>query len=546
MNSAVETLSPTRVKLTVEVPSAELKPYLDAAYRALAAQISVPGFRPGKVPTRLIEQRVSRAAVLEEAVNNALPELYGQALEANDVRPMGRPEVEISQMPMADDEQLVFTAELDVRPILELPDFSTLSVQVDAVDDAVIEEAAQERLTGLQQRFGSLTAVERAAEHGDFVTIDLRGAIDGTEIDNVKGVSYEIGSGSMLDGMDDALTGMSTGESKDFQAPLAGGDRAGEQADITVTLGAVKVRELPELDDDFAQLASEFDTLEELQADLRKQSEVAKSFEQGVKARDALLALLLEQIDIPVPQGLVDAEVDEHLAGESREDDDEHRAEVAEETRKSLRSRILLDTIAETRDVEVTQAELIEFLVVSAQQYGMDPNEFARVLDQENGVPALAGEVARRKALASVLEEVSITDSSGAPVDLARLVPGADEDADEDAEESASADAADEDGGPTAPAQEPAAQAQQVTVVADEAAAELEVETAQVGDSAVPQAEAAAPEKPAAKPRAKKAAAKEATPKARTQDSENDGEPKPAKKAAAKKATPKSATTSQD
>lgn len=428
MNSAVETLSPTRVKLTVEVPSAELKPYLDEAYKAIGSQIVVPGFRPGKVPTRLIEQRVGRATVLQEAVNQALPELYGQAIEANELRPMGQPEVDITQLPMEETEQLVFTAELDVRPTLQLPDFAALTIEVDAVDDAAIDEAAQERLTALRQRFGSLTGVERPAEDGDFVSIDLLGFIDGTEIDNVKGVSYEVGSGSMLEGMDEALIGMTAGESKEFKAPLAGGEHEGEEADITITLNSVKVRDLPALDDDFAQLASEFDTLEELQADVRQQAEVMKTVEQGTQARDKLLELLLEQIDIPVPDGVVDLEVHSHLEEEQRLDDDEHRAEVEEQSRRGLKSRILLDTLAEQHDVEITQQELIEFMMLSAQQLGMDAGQFAQALDQQNGVPALAAELARRKGLAQTLEQVQVKDSKGEAVDLKARVLGSDDD----------------------------------------------------------------------------------------------------------------------
>lgn len=501
MNTAVETLSPTRVKLTVEVPSAELKPYLDEAFKAIASQIRVPGFRPGKVPTRLIEQRVGRAAVMQEAVSQALPELYGQAVEANELRPMGQPEVDITQMPLEDAEQLVFTAELDVRPTLELPDFSSLIVEVDVVDDAAIEQATAERLTGLRERFGSLTGVERPAQAGDFVNIDLRGVIDGEEIDNVKGVSYEIGSGSMLQGMDEALTGMTAGETKDFQAPLAGGDREGEQADITVTLNGVKIRELPELDDDFAQLASEFDTLEELTGDLRKQAAAAKSFEQGVQARDALLELLLEQVEVPVPEGVVDHEVQTHLEDEDRLDDDEHRAEVETQSRRGIRSRILLDTIAEQRDVEITQQELIEFMVMSAQQYGMDPSEFARVLGEQNGVPALAAEVARRKGLAQVLEQVQVKDTNGEPVDLTALAP-ADQDADPNAalDDAHAAMEVDEDAIEAVESEEPVVDTDVVAEDADTTEPEPEPEHSDQGEASQPPAEPAATKKTAPAP----------------------------------------------
>ena len=253
------------------------------------------------------------------------------------------------------------------------------------------------------------------------MSIDLDAKIGDEEIDAVTGISYEVGSGNMLDGMDDALAGMTAGETKTFAAPLAGGDREGEEATVTVTVQSVKVRELPELNDDFAQLASEFDTLEELKADVTKQAERAKKFEQGVQARDRVLEQLLETIDIPVPDSIVEAEVHAHLEGESRLEDAEHRAEVEESTRKALKAQFLLDAIAEQEEISVEQPELIEYLVMSAQQYGMDPNQFAQAIDQQGQVPAMVAEVARRKALAAVLEKVTIVDTDGNPVDLNEL-----------------------------------------------------------------------------------------------------------------------------
>ena len=419
MKSAVETLNPTRVKLTVEVPFEELKPSLDAAYRTIGSQIQVPGFRKGKVPARIIDQRVGRGAVLQEAVNEALPQFYGQAVEENNVRPIGQPEVDVTEVPADPGQDLKFTVEVDVRPEITLPDYSTLKSEVDTV--AVADSDIDERLTSLRERFGTLVGVDRAVETGDFVSIDLAATIGDEEIDSVTGISYEVGSGNMLDGMDDALVGMTSGETKTFTAPLAGGDREGQDADVTVTVQSVKVRELPELNDDFAQLASEFDTLEELKADVTKQAERAKKMEQGVQARDKVLELLLETIEIPVPDSVVETEVHAHLEGEDRLEDDEHRAEVEANTRKALKAQFLLDAIAEQEEINVEQPELIEYLVMSAQQYGMDPNQFAQAIDQQGQVPAMVAEVARRKALASVLEKVTIVDTDGNAVDLNEL-----------------------------------------------------------------------------------------------------------------------------
>ncbi len=431
MKSAVQTLNPTRVKLTVEVPFDELGPSLDAAYKTIGAQVQIPGFRRGKVPARIIDQRIGRGAVIEEAVNDALPKFYSQAVDESKIRPLGQPEVDVTGVPdPAAGGELTFTVEVDVRPEITLPDYASLAVDV---DDVVVADAdVEDEITGLRQRFGTLVGVERAAVEGDFVSIDLAAEIDGEQIDAVTGVSYEIGSQNMLDGLDEALVGMSAGDTKEFGAPLAGGDREGQTADVTVTVGSVKERELPQLDDEFAQLASEFDTLEELSADLRAKAEQGKRLQQGVQARDKVLDALLEAADIPVPAALVEAEVHSHLDGEGRLEDDEHRTEVGENATKALQTQFLLDAIVEKEQVSVSQPELIEYLVMSAQQYGMAPDAFAKAVDEAGQVQGMVAEVARRKALAVVLEQAVVTDASGNVVDLEALRPPIDEVVDED------------------------------------------------------------------------------------------------------------------
>lgn len=421
MKSAVENLSPTRVKLTVEVPSEELQPHIDAALKSIGSQIQVPGFRKGKVPARIIEQRVGKGAVVQEAVNDALPEFFGKAVEETEVEPIGQPEVDITEVPMEDGEDLKFTVEVDVRPEITLPDYEGVTIQVDNLE--VTDADVEEKLTELRERFGTLTGVDRAVENGDFVSIDLKAEIDGEEVDSVEGVSYEVGSGNMLEGMDEALVGMAKGETKNFSAPLAGGDQAGSSADCTVTVQSVKVRELPEVDDDFAQMASEFDTAEELRADVTKQAEQSKKFEQGIQARDKVLEHLLDNTEIALPESIIEAEVNNHLEQEGRLEDDEHRAEVDESTRKALKTQFLLDEVGKTEEVEVGQPELIEYLMMQAQQYGMDPNQFAQMLDQQGQVEGMAGEVARRKALAAALDKAKIVDADGNEINLDDIVP---------------------------------------------------------------------------------------------------------------------------
>ena len=432
MKSAVENLSPTRVKLTVEVPSEELQPHVDAALKSIGNQIQVPGFRKGKVPARIIEQRVGRGAVVQEAVNEALPEFFGKAVEETEVEPIGQPEVDITEVPMEDGETLKFTVEVDIRPEITLPDYEGVRIQVDNLE--VTDADVEEKLTELRERFGTLTGVDRAVETGDFVSIDLRAEVDGEEVDSVEGVSYEVGSGNMLEGMDDALVGMTKGETKDFSAPLAGGDQAGKSADCTVTVQSVKVRELPEVDDDFAQMASEFDTAEELREDVTKQAEQAKKFEQGIQARDKVLEHLLDNTEIAVPESIVETEIHNHLEQEGRLEDDEHRAEVDESTRKALRTQFLLDEVGKVEEVEVGQPELVEYLMMQAQQYGMEPQQFAQLLDQQGQVEGMVGEVARRKALAAALDKATIVDADGNEIDLDEIVPEGERASDDTAE----------------------------------------------------------------------------------------------------------------
>lgn len=443
MKSSVENLDPTRVKLSIEAPYAELKPSIDEAYKEIAKQVSVPGFRKGKVPARIIDQRVGRPAVIQEAVNNSLDTFFRNAIEEHKLTPLGQPEVEISEVPGLDGKEegdLVFTIEVDVKPEITLPDYSTITVEVDPL--TVTDEDVQAQLDELRSRFGTLKSVDRPAATDDFVTLNLVAKVDDDEVDQASDISYQVGAGTMLDGMDEALDGLSAGEDTTFSTTLAGGEHAGKDAQVTLSLTAVKERELPEADDDFAQLASEFDTIEELREDLSTQAKAQKEFEQGVQARDRVLDALLEAINPPVPAKLVEAEVQSHLEQESRLEDDEHRSEVTESTEKNLRTQFILDAVVEQQDVDVSQAELIEYIISAASQYGMNPNEFAQALDANGQVPAIVSEVGRRKALASVLAEAVVVDTEGNAVDMTAFTTPAGEDEAEGSE----VDAAEADG----------------------------------------------------------------------------------------------------
>lgn len=427
MKSTVENLDPARIKLTVEVPYEELKPSLDAAYKQIGSQIQVPGFRRGHVPNRVIDQRVGRGSVIQEAVNNKLSDFYREAMTEAGRVPMLQPEIEITELPNVTGEQggqLVFTAEVNIRPEIEIPELSEIEVTVDSV--AVTDEDVDTELDNLRARFGSLKSVKRKAKTGDFVTIDLKAVIDGEEVDSASGVSYEIGKGNMLKGLDTALRGLKTGESATFTTQLAGGPHEGEEAEVTVTAEAVKQRELPEADDDFAQMASEFDTIEELREDLRKQAGERKAGDQAVAARDALLEQLREKIEFELPDGLVDNEIAQHLQAEGKAADDPHADEIREDITTGVRDQIILDVLAEKLQVGVTQDELIEFLIQTAQQYGMEPGQFMQGAQQAGQIPAFVSEIARNKSLAMGLRQVSVKDSDGKDVDLTEFI-GSDE-----------------------------------------------------------------------------------------------------------------------
>jgi trigger factor len=416
VKSSAETLSPTRVKLTVEVPFDELAPSLDAAYQAIAKQVSIPGFRKGKVPSRIIDQRVGRAAVLEEAVNDMLPKAYEDALRENAIVPLGRPEVEVTEL--ADGQSLTFTAEVDVRPEFDLPDYSGIAVEVE--DAVVSDEDVEEQLTGLRGRFASLTPVERAAADGDILLVDLLGyEADGSSVEDLSGhaLSYELGTDGMLPGFDDAVRGATAGETRTFEFTPEGGEFVGRPLTVNVTVSAVRERALPAADDDFAQLASEFDTIAELRDDIRTRLGRVRVLEQGMQARGKVHEALLGLVDFPLPEGVVRQEVEDHFA-DGHAGDDEHRAEVEREARDGLRSRLLLDQIAEAEEISVGESELSAWLLQNAPRYGMSPDAFAQALVQAGQLPMAIGDIRRGKALAVVTSKARVVDASGRPVDL--------------------------------------------------------------------------------------------------------------------------------
>ena len=450
MKSTVEKLSPTRVRINVEVPFTELEPDFDRAFAQLAKQVRLPGFRPGKAPRKLLEARVGREAMLDQVVSDALPDRYSEAVTSSEVQPLGQPEIEITNKEYGQD--LTFTAEVDIRPEIELPDLSALTVTVDPIE--VTDEEVDAELQSLRARFGTLKGVERAAENGDFVSIDLSATVDGKELPDAatEGLSHELGSGQLIDGLDEAIVGLKETETRVFTTKLAAGEHAGQDAQVTVTVKSVKERELPEPDDEFAQLASEFDTIEELKQSLVEQVRRTKRVQQAEQIRDKVLETLLEQVEVPLPEKVVQAQIDDalHNAIHGLDHDEERLAEALEaqgssreqfdadnrgNAEKAVKTQLLVDAIADKLDVQVGQNDITERLMLMSQQYGLQPQQLIQSLQQNNQLPALFADVRRGLALAAVVEGANVADNDGNVIDTTEFFGRADAQTDEAADE---------------------------------------------------------------------------------------------------------------
>ena len=444
MKISVRNLEPTKVKLTVTVEPEELNPYLDAARKEIAKQVNVPGFRKGHVPGKIIDQRIGFAVVAGEAVNDAVPELYSKALDEKKIRPMAQPEFDVQDVPQSanDETKLKFTATVERRPDIELPEIDGLEIAISKPE--VKDEDVDKRLETLRQRFGTLVGVDRPAAKGDFANIDLNAEIDGESVDSQEGVSYELGSNTMLDGLDEALDGLSAGEETTFEGTLEAGEHEGQKATVKVKVNSVKAEELPELNDEFASEASEFDTLDELKADIRKAAAQDAEGRQATEARDAFIAKLQEGLEIPVPKGVKANMVEEQLKGMTPDPEKatkEQKAQAEETVEKDLRDQMVLDALAEKLDVQVSQSDVFNFLASIAQQYGMDPNNFIQAIIKNGQLGSAVQEVGRSKGLLAGMRAVKFT-ADGEVVDLSAFLGEAAEDEESESVEAASAAAA--------------------------------------------------------------------------------------------------------
>ncbi|MDQ4038618.1 MAG: trigger factor [Actinomycetota bacterium] len=434
MKTTVEPMSPTRVKLAVEMSFDELKPAFDAAYKKIGAEVRIPGFRPGKVPARILEQRIGRPAILDEVVNSAVPAAYGEALQENDVRPLGQPDIEVTRLD--DGNTIAFTAEVDIRPVIEVPDLDSLAVTVDPVE--VTEADLDNQINALRDRFAMLTGVDRSAALGDYVSLDLAATVDGKPVEGgtTSGLSYEVGAGDLMIGLDEALVGMDEADTKTFQTQLVAGDQAGKTADVEITLRAVKEKQLPALDDEFASTASEFDTLDELRADITERLTRTKRLQQGGQARDALIEHLIASTDVPLPEGVITGELDwrqQAMSAELAEAGmtlegylegmdstvEQHEKELRDSVEQAVRTQFILDAIADQREIGIENDDLVSYIVSRAQRLGVSPDEYAKQVSSAGHLPAAVAEIRRNKALAQLLAATTVTDTAGEVVDLA-------------------------------------------------------------------------------------------------------------------------------
>lgn len=437
MKSDVETLSPTKVRLTVEVPFDELSPSLAAAYKEIARQVRIPGFRPGKVPALVIDQRVGRAAVLEQALNDALPRFYDEAVREAELAVLGQPHVDITTF--ADGEPFAFVAEVEVRPEITLPDLAAFDVQLEDVQ--LTDEMVDAQLSLLRDRFAVLEGVERAAETGDFLLLDLTGSIDGEELEDLagQGMSYELGSGSLgIPGIDEALVGAAEGDTVTFAAPIEFGEHTGKEAQMSATVRSVKVKNMPELDDEFAQTASEFDTIDELREDTRSRLRRQRWLAIAGQARDKTVETVVAMVEIPVPEGLLANEigarrqsVDQQLeqAGMTLSDylqmqgksEDEFASELEADAIAAIKGQFLLESIAAAEQLGVSEAELTDQIVRLAQRQGVSPDAYAQAIMEAGQVPHVWADVLRNKALSVLVDRARLLDETGAEVDIEAL-----------------------------------------------------------------------------------------------------------------------------
>lgn len=454
MQTSVERIDTHKVKLRVEVPPEEFGKDLDRAYREVAQQVRIPGFRKGKAPRKVIDVQVGREAVLGEFLEDAVPGYYREALRENDLAPIADPDLDVEQL--EEGKPFVFTATIEIRPRLKLEASEYRGVEVERPAVEVSEEEVERMLDSLRERFAELEPVTRPARSGDYAVIDLRATIHGEEVPEGTRTDYlyEVGSGELGSKLDAELEGKRAGEILKLNDRLseAAGERAGQEVSFQVLVKEVKGKKLPDLDDGFARTASEFDTLEELRGALREQIRSSKERAADAEVRDRVLQTLIDRVDVELPETLVDREI-EHRVLHAREraerlgvtldrllsaqgvDELRFRADARDHAVRAIKADLVLEAVARAEDIQVTAEEIGSEIAGLAASLGREPEEVARSLDRTGQVVSLAGDIIRSKALDVLVEHARIRPEGGPPGDTGPAEPSETETAPQTAEE---------------------------------------------------------------------------------------------------------------
>ncbi|MFN2488874.1 MAG: trigger factor [Actinomycetota bacterium] len=428
LQTTSERVEKDRVKLRVEVAEDALTPAINAAYRRWAGEIKVPGFRKGKVPRQLIDARVGADVVREEALRDALPDLYRDALRAEDLEAIAPPDIDVVDFDPG--SPLIFEATVDVRPEIVLPNMS--DIEVEAPESDVTEEDVNEQLERLRERFAELETVGRDARRGDFVLIDLKGYDNGEPVEDASAPDflYEVGSRTGSPRLDDEVEGTRPGvivRFNDVVATAGDGDGSvGRELSFTVLVKEVKAKKLPVLDDDFAKTVGEFDDLQALKEDLRERLGEVK----GQLAEDELRAIVLERLvdaaHLEAPEKLVATEFDhqlEHLeedlgragmtfadyALQSDATELEIRKDIRSRAQRSVKAELLLEEVARRNEIGIEEEEIGREIAVAAARSGRDPQELAKQIVDSGRLSVVAADIMRRKALDYVVDLVNVS-----------------------------------------------------------------------------------------------------------------------------------------
>lgn len=426
VNTTVENINPSRVKINAEVGAEDIASQLDRAARELGRELKLPGFRKGKVPAQLVIQRVGREAIFEQALRESLPQWYERAILSSGVSPVGEPQLDVSDLP-SEGESLNFSIEISVRPPADLGSYK--GIEVGRAEPEVPEGAVDAELDRMRESLASLSPVERTAANGDHLLIDFTGSVGGEEFEGGEATDYllELGTNSLIDGFEEGLLGAAAGDDREvgvtFPEDYHAEHLAGSDAVFSVSVKEVREKQLPEADDDFAADNSEFDTLEELRADIEHKILHAQEHRVEDEYREAVLDAVVADSKIELPEAIVDARAEEvwerierqikgsgmepemylQMQGKTRE---EAIAEAKPDAEQGLRREAVLEAVAETEAIEVSEEEMLEALEPPAGQKGK-PEKLLKRLRGEGRDALLVEEIRLRKAADLLIESAT-------------------------------------------------------------------------------------------------------------------------------------------